>query len=68
MESCDAGGHAVSDHFGDVAKMVRLDNGPIREIDEFMLTRYACYLIAQNGDPRKPINHVGTQSRQWPRR
>jgi DNA-damage-inducible protein D len=42
-----------SDHFVDVNKMVKLGSGSEREVDDLMLTRYACYLIAQNGDPRK---------------
>jgi len=45
--------HAVSDHFVDVNKMVDLGSGSQREVDDIMLTRYACYLIAQNGDPKK---------------
>jgi len=52
--ACEISGHAVADHFVDVNKMVDLGSGSQREVDDLMLTRYACYLIAQNGDPRKP--------------
>lgn len=45
---------SVSDHFIDVNKMVEIGSSAQRPIDDIMLTRYACYLIAQNGDPRKP--------------
>ena len=51
--ACEVSQHAIFDHFVDVNKMVDLGSGSQREVDDIMLTRYACYLIAQNGDPRK---------------
>jgi DNA-damage-inducible protein D len=51
--ACEVAGHAVANHFVDVNKMVDLGSGSQREIDEIMLSRFACYLIAQNGDPAK---------------
>ena len=52
--ACEVSGHVVFDHFVDVNKMIQLAKNAQREIDDVMLTRYACYLIAQNGDSRKP--------------
>ncbi len=52
-ESCETTGEAVSDHFVDVTKMVKIGSGAERKQENMMLTRYACYLIAQNGDPKK---------------
>lgn len=53
MESCQTSGIEVSDHFREVTKMVQLGSGAKRSVKDYMLTRYACYLIAQNGDPKK---------------
>ena len=52
-ESCKTTGEAIPDHFVDINKMVRIGSGAEKQIEDMMLTRYACYLIAQNGDPKK---------------
>lgn len=51
--ACEGAGEKVKDHFADVGKMVELGSGSQRRIEDIALTRYACYLIAQNGDPTK---------------
>lgn len=57
MESCKSAEIEVSDHFADAVKMVEIGSNAVRDVDDIMLTRYACYLIAQNGDPRKEENY-----------
>lgn len=52
--SCETAGEEVSHHFRDITKMIDLAKGAQRQIEDVALTRYACYLVAQNGDPTKP--------------
>jgi DNA-damage-inducible protein D len=54
MVSCEQSGNAVENHFAGAGKMVGLGSGSAREVEDYHLSRFACYLIAQNGDPRKP--------------
>lgn len=51
--ACELSGQDISDHFADVGKTIEMPKNATKEVDDIMLTRYACYLIAQNGDPRK---------------
>ena len=51
--SCKNAGFEPLDHFPDIRKMIKLGKGAVREVEDIALTRYACYLIAQNGDPSK---------------
>lgn len=54
MTSCEKSGNKKGHHFADAGKMIATGKGAVREIDDYHLSRFACYLIAQNGDPRKP--------------
>jgi len=55
MEACRQSAHAVDDHFSQTVKMVDIGSGAKREIEDYRLSRYACYLIVQNGDSSKPV-------------
>lgn len=54
-EACRQSGHAPEDHFEDILDMVEIGSGAFRRVEEILLSRYACYLIVQNGDPSKPV-------------
>ena len=58
-EACEKAQQSMIDHFVDVNKMVELGSGATREVDDIMLSRYACYLIVMNGDPRKEVIALG---------
>lgn len=61
VTACETAGYDPGDHFANVSKKVELGSGAVREIEDIALTRYACYLIAQNGDPAKdPIAFAQT--------
>ena len=59
MAACANSGNSTADHFGEVNKMVSLGSGAERSVQDFMLSRYACYLIVQNGDPHKEVIAIG---------
>lgn len=58
-QACGNSGHPVADHFDDVIKMVDIGSGAHREVDDVRLSRYACYLVVQNGNPAKPVIAAG---------
>lgn len=68
--TCETAGHLISDHFVDINKTITMPKGATKEIPDFMLTRFACYLIAQNGDPQKEAiafaqNYFAVQTRKF---
>jgi len=68
--ACKSTGNEPDDHFPDVGKTIKMPKGAQKEVSDFMLTRYACYLIAQNGDPRKEEiafaqNYFAVQTRKF---
>src|SRR3989339_1322976 len=68
--ACKNSGYEVNNHFPDIRKTIPMPKGATKEIIDFMLTRYACYLIAQNGDPRKEEiafaqNYFAVQTRKF---
>jgi DNA-damage-inducible protein D len=58
-EACTKSGHAMADHFAEIRNMVRIGSGAQRELEDWMLSRYACYLVIQNADPSKPLVALG---------
>ena len=58
-EACAKSGHAVADHFAEMRNMVGIGSGAQREVEDWMLSRYACYLVIQNADPSKPLVALG---------
>lgn len=55
MLACKQSGHLVDDHFARMGKMVKIGSGASRKVEDYQLSRYACYLIVQNGDPAKSV-------------
>ena len=55
MLACEQSGHPVNDHFSHMGKMVKIGSGASRNVEDYQLSRYACYLIVQNGDPSKAV-------------
>lgn len=59
MQACETSNHVVGDHFVEATKMVSIGSGSQRKLDDIHLSRYACYLVVQNGDPSKPVIAAG---------
>lgn len=59
MDACEVSGNKVDDHFAEVRKLVQIGSGAERKVEDYMLTRYACYLIVMNGDSRKEVIALG---------
>jgi len=59
IKACENSGNTISDHFANVGKMVDIGSESQRKVEDYQLSRYACYLIVQNGDPRKEIIALG---------
>lgn len=59
MLSCKNSGYDITDHFAEVSKTIKMPKTATKQVDDFKLTRYACYLIVQNGDPRKEVIALG---------
>lgn len=59
MEACQNSGLEISEHFGETTNMINLGKNAQREVDDYALSRYACYLIVMNGDPKKEIIAIG---------
>ena len=55
MVACDNSNNTISEHFPDAEKVLEVGNGAKMSVQDYKLSRYACYLIAQNGDSRKPV-------------
>ena len=58
-KACKGSGNIITDHFADIGKMVNIGSGAERELEDMELSRYACYLIVQNSDPRKKVIALG---------